>query len=248
MTSHNFGFKKVTPEDKTSLVGKVFRSVASRYDVMNDLMSFGVHRLWKSQLVHKVSLRPGIRILDMSSGTGDIALRILEKAQKENVEISLTCADPCEEMLSQNKARLLDAGFFENINWVQSAAEDFLCKTPYDYYINSFGVRNITHRAKALQNAFNLLNDNGEFICLEFSPPQEHLFDVFYNFYSLRVIPKVGHFVAGDEVSYKYLVESIRRFPRPEEFQKEILEAGFKKCSFEKRTNGIVCIYRAWRS
>ena len=241
MDKVNFGDELVTPEEKTRRVGNVFSSVANRYDVMNDLMSGGMHRLWKNRFVDRVKPRPGEQILDMAGGTGDIAFRMARRGA------SVTVADINPDMLAVGEQRALE-GEIQGLGWKQENAEALsFADDSFDAYTIAFGIRNVTDIPAALGEAHRVLRRGGRFYCLEFSTSDWPGFAALYERYSANVIPKLGRAIADDEASYRYLVESIRRFPRPETFRRMIAEAGFIRTRAEPILGGLVAIHSGWK-
>ena len=241
MDKVNFGDTLVTPEEKTRRVGGVFSSVAKSYDVMNDLMSGGMHRLWKDRFVAKVKPRPGERILDMAGGTGDIAFRMAKRGAHVMV------SDINQDMLDVGMERARKRAI-EGLSWQPENAETLsFPDAQFDAYTIAFGIRNVTDIPAALREAHRVLKRGGRFYCLEFSTSEWPGFGQLYDRYSEHVIPRIGKAVAGDEDSYRYLVESIRRFPRMEAFRAMIGEAGFKSTSVEPILGGLVAIHGGWK-
>ena len=237
----NFGDTLVTPEEKTRRVGGVFSSVAKSYDVMNDLMSGGMHRLWKDRFVAKVKPRPGERILDMAGGTGDIAFRMAKRGAHVMV------SDINQDMLDVGMERARKRAI-EGLSWQPENAETLsFPDAQFDAYTIAFGIRNVTDIPAALREAHRVLKRGGRFYCLEFSTSEWPGFGQLYDRYSEHVIPRIGNAVAGDEDSYRYLVESIRRFPRMEAFRGVIDAAGFKSTSVEPILGGLVAIHGGWK-
>ena len=237
----NFGEQLVSPEEKTRRVGSVFTSVARNYDVMNDLMSGGMHRLWKDRFVARVKARPGEAILDMAGGTGDIAFRMAARAAK--VTVSDINADMLEVGMGRATAKKIDG-----LTWqVENAETLSFADNAFDAYTIAFGIRNVTDIPKALREAHRVLKRGGRFYCLEFSTSEWPGFGELYDRYSDKVIPRIGKIVAKDEDSYRYLVESIRRFPRMEQFKTMIGEAGFMSTSVEPILGGLVAIHGGWK-
>lgn len=250
MSETHFGFKTVGENQKSSLVKDVFNSVASKYDVMNDLMSAGMHRIWKDRMVKEIKFDQSqdYKALDVAGGTGDIAFRILKKAHSENVKINIEVADINEEMLKVGKDRAIDQNHFKDLNFNVCDGE----KLPYendsfDYYTIAFGIRNFTNIQNGLNEAFRVLKPGGKFICLEFSKVNSLPLAKLYDFYSFKAIPKIGKIVAKDESSYQYLVESIRKFPNQENFKKMIETAGFSNVSYQSLNFGIVAIHVGYK-
>lgn len=236
----NFGEELVTPEEKTRRVGEVFSSVARRYDVMNDLMSGGLHRLWKDRFVNRVKPRPGEEILDMAGGTGDVAFRMARRGA--NVTVSDINADMLEVGKQRAQARELA------LKWQVENAEALTFDAPtFDAYTIVFGIRNVTEIPAALREAYRVLKRGGRFYCMEFSSSDWPGFSELYNAWSKNVIPRLGKAIADDEASYKYLVESIQRFPRPEKFKAMVAEAGFVRAAAEAMLGGLVTIHSGWK-
>ena len=237
----SFGDQLVSPEEKTRRVGKVFSSVARRYDVMNDLMSGGLHRLWKDRFVARVKPRPGEQILDMAGGTGDVAFRMARRGAE------VTVADINPDMLAVGMERAAERGI-DGLAWKQENAESLsFAEGSFDAYTIAFGIRNVTDIQAALRETQRVLRHGGRFFCLEFSTSEWPGFAELYEAYAGRVIPRIGKAVANDEESYRYLVESIRRFPRLEQFRKMIAEAGFAQVKAETIFGGLVCIHSGWK-
>jgi len=241
MDKVNFGDQLVTPEEKTRRVGAVFSSVARRYDVMNDLMSGGMHRLWKDRFVNRVKPRAGEFILDMAGGTGDIAFRMARRGAL------VTVSDINADMLGVGEKRAKERGI-NGLTWqVENAERLSFAGSSFDAYTIAFGIRNVTDIPAALREAHRVLRRGGRFFCLEFSTSEWPGFGKAYEVYSENVIPRIGKAVADDEESYRYLVESIRRFPKPEQFRRMIGEAGFSQTKAEPILGGLVCIHSGWK-
>lgn len=250
--SASFGFREVSRAEKSALVRGVFTSVATRYDVMNDAMSGGVHRLWKSAMIDWLKPRPGMRLLDVAGGTGDIAFRILDSANKALAEgktpAAVTVCDINEAMLSVGRDRAVDAGRLDNLDWIVGNAEALPFDTArYDAYTIAFGIRNVTDIPAALREARRVLKPGGRFLCLEFSNVEIRPLEALYDFYSFNIVPQLGRMIAGDADSYRYLVESIRRFPDRETFKGMIEDAGFGRVSCRALSGGIVALHSGWR-
>lgn len=241
-----FGEKEVDPASKTNLVHAVFDSVADNYDLMNDLMSGGIHRLWKDSFVRMIRPRTATDFLDVAGGTGDIAFRIRKKA-KDDAQI--TVCDLTHHMLATGQDRAIDKGFIDDrLTWVCGNAESIpMSDNSFDVYTISFGLRNVTHIDTALKEAHRVLRPGGRFYCLEFSHVDNPLLAKAYDFYSYNVIPKIGKTVAKDEDSYQYLVESIRKFPDQETLKNRLMEAGFDKAEYQNLTGGIAAIHTGWK-
>src|SRR5690348_2496362 len=223
----NFGDQLVSPEEKTRRVGAVFSSVARRYDVMNDLMSGGMHRLWKDRFVARVKPRPGEEILDMAGGTGDVAFRMARRGAR------VTVADINPDMLEVGKERAR-ARDLTGLSWnVENAESLSFADKSFDAYTIVFGIRNVTDIPAALREAYRVLKRGGRFYCMEFSSSDWPGFATLYEAYASNLIPKVGKIVADDEESYRYLVESIRRFPKTPAFTTMVADAGFVRAAAE---------------
>ena len=236
----SFGDELVSPEEKTRRVGKVFSSVARRYDVMNDLMSGGMHRLWKDRFVAQVKPQPGEEILDMAGGTGDVAFRMARRGAQ------VTVSDINADMLEVGKLRADSREL--KLKWqVENAEKLSFVDGSFDAYTIVFGIRNVTDIPAALNEAHRVLKRGGRFFCMEFSSSDWPGFSNLYDAYSSVVIPKVGKLVADDEESYRYLVESIRRFPRPPQFKAMVAAAGFVRANAETMLGGLVTIHSGWK-
>lgn len=237
----SFGYEDVAPEEKTQRVGGVFSNVASKYDIMNDAMSGGMHRLWKDQFVRRVKPQPGEAILDMAGGTGDIAFRMAERGAE------IVVADINQDMLDVGIERAMDRGI-DGLSWsCQNAEELSYPDRQFDAYTIVFGIRNVTYIDKALREAHRVLKFGGRFFCMEFSTTEWSGFKEVYDLYSHKLMPQIGKAIANDEDSYRYLAESIRRFPKPPEFEAMIAAAGFKHTKFEQILGGAVNIHSGWK-
>ena len=236
-----FGDQLVEPEEKTRRVGGVFSSVAHRYDLMNDLMSGGMHRLWKNRFGARVKPRKGESILDMAGGTGDIAFRMADRGAL------VTVADINPDMLAVGRERA-EKRALPGLAWAEENAERLsVASSTFDAYTIAFGIRNVTDIPAALREAHRVLRRGGRLFVLEFSTSEWPGFGKAYELYSDRVIPRIGKAVADDEESYRYLVESIRRFPTPEAFRRMIADAGFTQAKVEPMLGGLVCIWSGWK-
>ena len=239
-TTH-FGFRDVPVDDKQTLVNDVFHSVAQRYDLMNDLMSGGMHRLWKDRFVARVKPRPGEDILDMAGGTGDVAFRMARRGAR------VTVADINADMLKVGEERAARREL-TGLSWkVENAEKLSFADGSFDGYTIVFGIRNVTDIPAALREAHRVLKRGGRFYCMEFSSSDWPGFANLYDAYSSKVIPKVGKFVTDDEESYRYLVESIRRFPKPAAFRAMVAGAGFVRAAAEPMLGGLVTIHSGWK-
>lgn len=243
----HFGFKEVNKDDKSNLVKQVFSGVAHKYDLMNDLMSFGVHRLWKKKMVDLIDLPKSSQpaeIIDVAGGTGDIAFRIIEKGKKENIQANIQITDINQEMLDVGRQRAIDANLINNCSFICCDGEKLeFADNSFDYFTIAFGIRNFTNIDKALSEAHRVLKKGGKFVCLEFSKVNDYFLQQFYDFYSFNIIPEIGEKVLNDKDSYQYLVESIRKFPSQERFKQMITDAGFKNATYQNLTFGTVAIH-----
>lgn len=237
----SFGYEDVAPDEKTERVGAVFSSVARKYDVMNDAMSGGMHRLWKDQFVRRVKPQPGEAILDMAGGTGDIAFRMAARGAE------VVVADINQDMLDVGIERAMERGI-DGLSWsCQNAEQLTYPDKQFDAYTIVFGIRNVTRIDKALREARRVLKYGGRFYCMEFSTTEWPGFKEVYDLYSHKLMPQIGKMIAGDEDSYRYLAESIRRFPKPPQFEAMIREAGFARTRIEQILGGAVNIHSGWK-
>lgn len=237
-----FGEEHVSPKQKTEKVIGVFDSVASKYDIMNDLMSGGLHRLWKDAFVRRIRPKSAQSFLDVAGGTGDIAFRIKKRAGKN---ANITLCDLNAEMLSVGRDRAADKGFTDNdFEWITGNAEDLpFPDNSFDVYTIAFGLRNVTHIDTALKEAARVLKPGGRFFCLEFSHLEDAMLQRLYDAYSYNAIPVIGQIVAKDRDSYQYLVESIRKFPKQQDLARRMAAAGLQNCNYENLSFGIVAIH-----
>lgn len=243
-TTH-FGFKNVDKNDKSSLVAEVFQSVAPKYDLMNDVMSLGLHRLWKRFTIQQAAIKPGQRILDVAAGTGDLA-KAFAKLTGPTGQVVMT--DINEAMLAAGRDRLMDEGIIGNIEFALADAECLpFPENHFDRVTIAFGLRNVTNKAAALKSMFNVLKPGGKLLILEFSKPQMPLLNKFYDFYSFNIIPKVGGLIANDSASYQYLVESIRMHPDQETMKSMMVEAGFADVDYFNLSGGIVALHEGYK-
>ena len=242
-TTH-FGFKDVAEDDKAGMVHGVFTNVASKYDIMNDVMSMGIHRVWKDALMDWLVPRDGQRLLDVAGGTGDVAFRFLGRAPGANA----TVLDMTESMLIEGQKRAEAAQMAEKLDWIvgDAMALPFEDNT-FDRYTISFGIRNVTRIPDALSEAFRVLRPGWRLMVLEFSQLPNDGLQKLYDLYSFNVIPRMGQLIAGDRDSYQYLVESIRRFPDQETFAQMIRDAGFEQVSFRNLSMGIAALHSGWK-
>lgn len=243
-TTH-FGFKDVPKEEKARLVGDVFSSVADKYDVMNDFMSFGVHRLWKKFTIARSRVRPGHKILDVAGGSGDLAAAFAKRVSPTG-EVILTDINPA--MLERGRAKLVDNGLGESIKCVLTDAEKLCFDDNYfDRVSISFGLRNVTRKDRALAEMARVIKPGGCALILEFSHPVSKTFAQLYELYSFKVIPKIGSVIAKDADSYQYLVESIRKHPNQETLKKMMLDNGFDQVTYHNMTNGVVALHIGYK-
>jgi demethylmenaquinone methyltransferase / 2-methoxy-6-polyprenyl-1,4-benzoquinol methylase len=247
MVETHFGSRRVPLEDKQALVDDVFQSVARRYDLMNDLMSLGLHRAWKDALITALNppKRAPFALLDVAGGTGDIAFRALEAGGDQT---RVTVCDINPDMLAVGQERAAKSAHGDLITFAEGNAESLpFTDKSFDAVTIAFGIRNVPRIDAALAEAFRVLKIGGKFLCLEFSAVDVPGLDRLYDFYSFNVIPALGRTVAGDAESYRYLVESIRRFPKPDVFADMLRAAGFRRVSYQQMTGGIVALHSGWR-
>ena len=239
-TKTNFGFKEVDSNTKADLVGNVFDTVSKNYDLMNDLMSFGIHRLWKKVTIETSGIRDDFVVLDLAGGTGDMVKLMREKISDKGM---LILSDINQSMLREGRDRLINEGI-EGIQTAQIDAQYLPFEdNTFDLITIAFGLRNVTNKEKALQSIHNALKPGGKLVVLEFSRPQNEAFREIYDLFSFEVIPKIGELIAQTEESYRYLAESIRMHPVQEELKKMMEDSGFTKCKFDNLTNGVVAIH-----
>ncbi len=242
-TTH-FGFQSVPEADKAGMVHGVFSRVASKYDVMNDLMSVGIHRIWKEAMMDWLAPRPGQRLLDVAGGTGDVAFRFLGRAPGATAVV----CDLTEPMLVEGRKRAEAEKMADRLDWVVGDAMALpFPDASFDTYTISFGIRNVTRIADALAEAYRVLRPGGRLMVLEFSRIPNDLMQKAYDLYSFNVIPVMGQIVAGDRDSYQYLVESIRKFPEQEAFAAMIRDAGFGQVKFRNLSMGIAALHSGWK-
>ena len=245
----NFGFKQVDESIKSGLVRDVFNSVANKYDLMNDLMSGGLHRWWKKEMINEVKASEGNSLLDLAAGSGDISFGIIKSLKNKSINVSCVTSDINEEMLKQAKRRAVDENIGQNIDFKIIDGENIpYPENSFDFVTIAFGIRNVTNIPKALSEIFRVLKPGGKFICLEFSDVKNEMFKKIYDIYSFNIIPKVGKLVANDEESYKYLVESIKMFPAADDFKKMIDDAGFSQSKYRKLTGGVIAIHTGFKA
>ena len=236
----NFGFRQVDSQEKSKMVGNVFDAVSENYDLMNDLMSFGIHRLWKKVAIESSGLRADFKVLDLAGGTGDMVKLMKEKVKEEGL---IVLSDINRKMLEEGRDRLIDEGI-EGINLAQIDAQylPFRNET-FDLVTIAFGLRNVTNKEKALKSILGSLKKGGKLIVLEFSKPTNETFREIYDIFSFEVIPKIGEVIANTEESYRYLAESIRMHPTQDELKELMERSGFVECNYDNLSNGIVAIH-----
>lgn len=240
-----FGYEAVSPDEKTNRVKGVFSSVAGNYDLMNDMMSLGIHRLWKRTLLRAMAPRAGEKFLDVAGGTGDVALGIVKKTDGK-AEVTVCDLNPA--MLAVGQDRAIDRGWMNAINWVEGNAEALPFATrSFDCYSIAFGLRNVTHIDRALADAARVLKPGGRFYCLEFAPVDTKGLKEIYDAYSFTLLPWLGEVIAKDRDSYQYLAESIRQFPAPEQLKSRLEQAGFTQVRYTRLTGGIAVLHEAIR-
>jgi demethylmenaquinone methyltransferase/2-methoxy-6-polyprenyl-1,4-benzoquinol methylase len=243
-TTH-FGFREVPESAKAGLVGQVFSSVASRYDVMNDVMSFGIHRLWKRFTIGQAGVRTGQKVLDLAGGTGDLAAQFVTQVGATGL---VTVADINAAMLDVGRARFADRGLAGNVEFVQADAESLPFPDNYfDCITIAFGLRNVTHIDAALASMFRVLKPGGRLLVLEFSKPVLPGLNAVYDAYSFHLLPKLGKLIANDEESYRYLVESIRKHPDQETLKEMMEKAGFERAHYFNLSGGIVALHKGYK-
>ena len=242
----NFGFKKVDYKQKRSLIEEVFSSIAPKYDIMNDLMSFGIHRLWKDEFCRQI---PNLNssILDVATGTGDIAFRLVKEARNRGMNLRIILSDANHEMLKNAKNKAIDSNLL-GLDYICCDAEKLpFPDNSFDYYTIAFGIRNVPKIDVALREAYRVLKPTGKFLCLEFSKIENEYLKQFYDFYSFNVIPKIGQLVTNNKEAYQYLAESIDLFADQDNFRNMIKIAGFAKVKYQNLTFGVAAIHSAYK-
>lgn len=243
-TTH-FGFREVPVSEKAGLVGKVFHSVAGKYDLMNDLMSMGIHRAWKRFAIEQMQLRPGLQVLDVAGGTGDLTKRIAARIGHSG---KVVLSDINSSMLEAGRARLIDQGVVGNVEIVQADAENLpFPDNSFDRVIIGFGLRNVTDKDQALRSMYRVLKPGGFLEILEFSKPTLPGLDKIYDSYSFNILPMLGKVVANDEESYRYLAESIRKHPDQETLKQMMTDAGFERSHYHNLSGGIVALHKGYK-
>ncbi|MDJ0807825.1 MAG: bifunctional demethylmenaquinone methyltransferase/2-methoxy-6-polyprenyl-1,4-benzoquinol methylase UbiE [Gammaproteobacteria bacterium] len=243
-TTH-FGFQTIPKAAKASRVRAVFDSIANKYDLMNDLMSFGIHRLWKRQVAKICGVRKGCKMLDLAAGTGDLSSRFSRLVGPDGLVVF---SDINNAMLEQGRSRMLDEGHADNIRYIQADAQ--YLPFPDDFFscvTIGFGLRNVTHKQLALEAIFRVVKPGGRLMVLEFSKPTNKILEAIYDWYSFSLMPKIGKLLAKDEDSYRYLAESIRMHPDQETLKQMMEQTGFERCEYFNLTAGIVAIHRGYK-
>jgi demethylmenaquinone methyltransferase/2-methoxy-6-polyprenyl-1,4-benzoquinol methylase len=241
----HFGYSQVDEDKKESLVAGVFNSVAGKYDVMNDVMSFGIHRIWKKIALQHTGLKKGMRALDVAGGTGDLSI---EMSKQVGPTGEVVMSDINAAMLEQGRRRLLDKGVAGNVQFVEANAEDLPFEdNSFDCITIAFGLRNVTHQDRALSSMYRVLKPGGRLLVLEFSKPVVPGLNKLYDFYSFNVLPAMGKVIANDEASYRYLAESIRMHPSQDTLKQMMQDAGFERCSYHNMSGGIVALHKGFK-
>ena len=244
-TTTHFGYQTVAKDDKVSMVAGVFDSVAAQYDVMNDLMSFGIHRLWKRFTIDASGVRPGNIVLDLAGGTGDLTAKFSQLVGREGQVI---LADINSSMLNVGRDKLRERGLVQNIEYVQANAQYLPFEdNTFDIVTIAFGLRNVTDKDMALRSIYRVLKPGGRLLVLEFSKPEYELINKAYDFYSFNILPKIGEIVAKDGDSYQYLAESIRMHPDQETLKTMMDNAGFEQTSYKNLTAGVVALHKGYK-
>lgn len=245
MNTTDFGYQRIPFADKTARVAQVFTSVANKYDLMNDLMSAGIHRLWKRFAITLSGVRPGNQVLDLAGGTGDLTRLFADQVGREG---RVYLADINAAMLQIGRDRLIDEGKIASVNYLQTNAECLpFANNSFDCVSIAFGLRNVTDKVAALKSMYQVLKPGGRLLILEFSKPALQALRTIYDTYSFSVLPKLGEWIAGDAASYQYLAESIRMHPDQESLKEMVLAAGFDQCEYHNLSGGIVALHRSWK-
>ena len=241
----HFGYKTVDAEKKESMVAEVFSSVAGKYDIMNDVMSFGIHRIWKKIAMQHTGLKAGDRALDVAGGTGDLTI-YLSRQVGPTGEVIISDINPA--MLAEGRARLIDKGVAGNLQFVEANAEDLPFEdNSFNCITIAFGLRNVTDQNRALASMYRVLKPGGRLLVLEFSKPVAPGLNKLYDFYSFNILPKMGKLIADDEDSYRYLAESIRMHPDQNTLKDMMQQAGFERCTYHNMTGGIVALHKGFK-
>lgn len=243
-TTH-FGYKTVESEQKQAMVADVFHSVAAKYDIMNDVMSFGIHRLWKRFTIDASNVRPGNKVLDLAGGTGDLTRKFSEAVGSDG---KVVLADINDSMIKVGREKLHNLGVVGNVEYVQANAQALpFAENTFDLVTIAFGLRNVTDKDEALRSIFRVLKPGGRLLVLEFSKPEKEWLNKAYDFYSFKILPEMGQLIAGDKESYQYLSESIRMHPDQPTLKGMMEKAGFDQVSFTNMTGGIVALHKGFK-
>ncbi|MBF0159923.1 MAG: bifunctional demethylmenaquinone methyltransferase/2-methoxy-6-polyprenyl-1,4-benzoquinol methylase UbiE [Magnetococcales bacterium] len=244
-TTTHFGFSEIPVAEKVARVRHIFDSVAGKYDLMNDLMSLGIHRLWKRYAVHKMRLKPGLRLLDVASGTGDLASLMMHSMDDRG---QIVLCDINGPMLEQGRRKMINTGLVSGLRWVQGNAESLPFPDHHFHAVTiGFGIRNVTHIEQAISEMVRVLRPGGMFLCLEFSHLAIPLLQPLYDAYSFNVLPEIGHWVTRDRAAYQYLVESIRRFPDQQQFSTMLTRNGLGQVHYDNLSAGIAAIHIGYK-
>lgn len=243
-TTH-FGYKTIESEQKQAMVADVFHSVAAKYDIMNDVMSFGVHRLWKRFTIDASNVRPGNKVLDLAGGTGDLTRKF---SQAVGPTGKVVLADINDSMIKVGREKLHNLGVVSNVEYVQANAQALpFAENTFDLVTIAFGLRNVTDKDEALRSIFRVLKPGGRLLVLEFSKPEQEWLNKAYDFYSFKILPEMGQLIAGDKESYLYLSESIRMHPDQDTLKQMMETAGFDQVSYTNMTGGIVALHKGFK-
>lgn len=243
--STHFGYKTVESDQKADLVADVFHSVAAKYDIMNDVMSFGIHRMWKRFTIESAGARPGMKVLDLAGGTGDLTAKFSHLVGDRG---QVTLADINDSMLKVGREKLRNKGIVGNVNYVQANAEALpFPDNHFDIITIAFGLRNVTDKDAAIRSMLRVLKPGGKLLVLEFSKPQHDIMRKIYDLYSFKILPKMGSLITQDADSYEYLAESIRMHPDQETLKGMMVEAGFEQVEYTNMTDGIVALHKGYK-
>lgn len=243
--STHFGYKTVEAEKKADLVADVFHSVAAKYDIMNDVMSFGIHRMWKRFTIESAGARPGMKVLDLAGGTGDLTAKFSHIVGNKG---QVTLADINDSMLKVGREKLRNRGVVGNVNYVQANAEALpFPDNHFDIITIAFGLRNVTDKDSAIRSMLRVLKPGGKLLVLEFSKPQHDIMRKIYDLYSFKILPKMGDIITKDAGSYEYLAESIRMHPDQETLKGMMVDAGFEQVEYTNMTDGIVALHKGYK-
>ena len=243
--STHFGYKTVESDQKADMVAGVFHSVAAKYDIMNDVMSFGIHRMWKRFTIESAGTRPGMKVLDLAGGTGDLTAKFSHLVGDKG---QVTLADINDSMLKVGREKLRDKGIVGNVNYLQANAEALpFPDSHFDIITIAFGLRNVTDKDAAIRSMLRVLKPGGKLLILEFSKPQHEVMRKIYDLYSFKILPKMGSLITQDAESYEYLAESIRMHPDQDTLKKMMINAGFEQVEYTNMTDGIVALHKGYK-